>query len=76
MAMRVTKRNKAVVSGRLHPHYADVVHTVCGHAGAGMTIEIGGVHPCAPEDLAAVQLGQATAPVRPPVPVPGKGAQP
>jgi len=30
----------------------------------------------APEDLAAVQLGQATAPIRPPVPAPGKGAQP
>ncbi|MCC6919003.1 MAG: aminomethyl-transferring glycine dehydrogenase subunit GcvPA [Alphaproteobacteria bacterium] len=53
MAMRVTKRNKAVVSGRLHPHYADVVHTVCGHAGAGMSIEIGGVHPSAPEDLSS-----------------------
>ena len=52
MAARVTKRNKAVVSGRLHPHYAEVIHTVCGGAGAGMTIELGGVHPTAPEDLA------------------------
>lgn len=51
MAARVTKRNKAVVSGRLHPHYADVVRTVAGSAGAGMAIEIGHVHPTSPEDI-------------------------
>ncbi len=28
MAHRITKRNKAVLSGGLHPHYADVVHTL------------------------------------------------
>ncbi|MFC5504484.1 aminomethyl-transferring glycine dehydrogenase subunit GcvPA [Bosea massiliensis] len=28
MAHRVTKRNKAVLSGGLHPHYADVVRTL------------------------------------------------
>lgn len=27
MAMRITKRNKVVLSGRLHPQYADVVRT-------------------------------------------------
>jgi len=53
MAARITKRHKAVLSGRLHPHYADVVRTVCGHAGANLAVEIGGVHPTAPEDLAA-----------------------
>ena len=30
MAQRVTKRNKAVISGRLHPHYRDVMATVIG----------------------------------------------
>jgi glycine dehydrogenase subunit 1 len=53
MAHRVTKRAKAVVSGRLHPHYADVIRTVCGSAGAGLTVEMGGVHSTAPEDLAS-----------------------
>src|SRR4051812_46723134 len=47
MASRVTKRSKAVISGRLHPHYADVVRTVAGSAGAGLTIELAGVHPTA-----------------------------
>jgi glycine dehydrogenase subunit 1 len=30
MAMRVTKRTKAVLSGALHPHYAATVKTLCG----------------------------------------------
>jgi len=29
MAARVTKRNKAVLSGNLHPHYRDVTETLC-----------------------------------------------
>ncbi len=33
MAHRVTKRRKAVLSGGLHPHYAEVVRTVSGMAG-------------------------------------------
>ena len=52
MAARITRRGKAILSGRLHPHYAAVIHTVCGHAGAGMTVESGGVHPTAAENLA------------------------
>jgi glycine dehydrogenase subunit 1 len=32
MAHRVTKRNKAVLSGGLHPHYADVVRTLSAMA--------------------------------------------
>jgi glycine dehydrogenase subunit 1 len=32
MAHRVTKRRKAVLSGGLHPHYADVVHTLSAMA--------------------------------------------
>ena len=53
MAHRVTKRSKAVVSGRLHPHYAEVIETVCGPAGAGMAVDRAPVHPTAAEDLAA-----------------------
>ena len=33
MAHRVTRRRKAVLSGGLHPHYAEVVRTVSGMAG-------------------------------------------
>ena len=33
MAHRVTKRRKAVLSGGLHPHYADVVRTISKMAG-------------------------------------------
>src|ERR1041384_4609265 len=33
MAHRVTKRGKAVLSGGLHPHYAEVVRTLSGMAG-------------------------------------------
>lgn len=51
MAQRVTKRNKAVISGRLHPHYRDVMATVIGKSDGQLD--------CAPllfgqdEDLAA-----------------------
>ncbi len=33
MAGRVTKRNKAVLSGGLHPHYRDVTATMCRYTG-------------------------------------------
>jgi len=33
MARRATKRRKVVLSGSLHPHYAEVVRTVCGGLG-------------------------------------------
>src|SRR3954465_2281525 len=33
MAHRITKRRKAVLSGGLHPHYAEVVRTLSGMAG-------------------------------------------
>ena len=33
MAHRVTRRNKAVLSGSLHPHYRDVVRTISDMAG-------------------------------------------
>jgi glycine dehydrogenase subunit 1 len=53
MAHRVTKRGKALVSGRLHPHYAEVIDTVCGSAGAEMVIERLAPDPIAAEDLVA-----------------------
>ncbi|NOU08143.1 MAG: aminomethyl-transferring glycine dehydrogenase subunit GcvPA, partial [Hyphomicrobiaceae bacterium] len=34
MAHRVTRRKKAVLSGNLHPHYADVIKTLSHHGGA------------------------------------------
>ncbi len=33
MAARVTRRAKAVLSGGLHPHYADTIYTLAHHAG-------------------------------------------
>ncbi|HEY1631976.1 MAG TPA: aminomethyl-transferring glycine dehydrogenase subunit GcvPA [Rhizomicrobium sp.] len=33
MAQRVTKRSKAILSGGLHPHYAETVETVAGLSG-------------------------------------------
>ncbi len=36
MAHRVTKRRKAVVSGGLHPHYAEVIATLSDMAGDGV----------------------------------------
>ena len=33
MAARVTKRSKAVLSGGLHPHYADTIYTLAHNAG-------------------------------------------
>jgi glycine dehydrogenase subunit 1 len=34
MAHRVTRKKKAVLSGNLHPHYADVIQTLSHHGGA------------------------------------------
>jgi glycine dehydrogenase subunit 1 len=34
MAHRITKRKTAILSGGLHPHYADVVSTLSHHSGA------------------------------------------
>ena len=36
MAHRITRRKKAVLSGNLHPHYADVVKTLSHHSGASI----------------------------------------
>ena len=33
MASRVTRRSKAVLSGGLHPHYAETIYTLAHHAG-------------------------------------------
>ena len=33
MAQRITRRGKAILSGGLHPHYAETVETVAGLAG-------------------------------------------
>jgi glycine dehydrogenase subunit 1 len=49
MAHRITGRNRAVLSGNLHPHYAQTVHTMAGLAGKIVT---GPVTPGAADDLA------------------------
>ena len=33
MASRITRRSKAVLSGGLHPHYAETIYTLAHHAG-------------------------------------------
>ena len=35
MAQRITRRGKAILSGGLHPHYAETVETVAGLSGQG-----------------------------------------
>ena len=37
MAHRVTRRKKALLSGNLHPHYADVIKTLSHHGSAQVT---------------------------------------
>ena len=37
MAHRVTRKKKAVLSGNLHPHYADVIKTLSHHSGGEVT---------------------------------------
>jgi glycine dehydrogenase subunit 1 len=51
MASRVTKRDRVVLSGNLHPHYAETVRTVAELAG---TVVSAAVSPGRPEDLAAL----------------------
>src|ERR1700712_2691607 len=51
MAHRVARRNRAVLSGGLHPHYAEVVRTLSGMAGD--TVESMPADPTADEDVIA-----------------------
>jgi len=51
MAQRVTKRGKAILSGGLHPHYAETVETVAGLFGAMTRAP---VTPGKPEDIIAL----------------------
>jgi glycine dehydrogenase subunit 1 len=51
MANRVTKRHRVVLSGSLHPHYAETTRTVAELAGTVVTAP---VLPGRPEDLAAL----------------------
>jgi len=51
MAQRITKRGKAILSGGLHPHYAETVETVAGLFGPMVR---SAVQPGKAEDLAAL----------------------
>src|SRR5471032_3161923 len=51
MAQRLTKRGKAILSGGLHPHYAETVETVASLAGA---VSRSPVTPGSAEDLIAL----------------------
>ncbi|HEX4535099.1 MAG TPA: aminomethyl-transferring glycine dehydrogenase subunit GcvPA [Rhizomicrobium sp.] len=51
MAQRITRRPKAILSGGLHPHYAETVETVAGLSG---TIVRTPVTPGKAEDIAAL----------------------
>src|SRR3569833_2021602 len=51
MAQRVTKRSKAILSGGLHPHYAETVETVAGLFGE---MKRAAVTPGKAEDIAAL----------------------
>ena len=51
MAHRLTGRNRAVLSGNLHPHYAETVRTMAGLAGEIVT---GPATPGRADDLAAL----------------------
>ena len=50
MAHRITRRKKAVLSGNLHAHYADVIKTLSHHSGA--TVTSGDIAPSGNEDIA------------------------
>ena len=52
MAHRITGRNRAVLAGSLHPHYADTVRTMAGLAGGIVTAPV--TPPGQPEDLASL----------------------
>src|SRR3954466_13276635 len=51
MAQRITKRGKTILSGGLHPHYAETVETVAGLAGV---VSRSPVTPGNAEDLASL----------------------
>jgi glycine dehydrogenase subunit 1 len=51
MAQRLTRRGKAILSGGLHPHYAETVETLAGLSGAILRAP---VSPGNAEDLAAL----------------------
>ena len=51
MAQRITKRGKAILSGGLHPHYAETVETVAGLLGPMIR---SAVTPGQPEDIIAL----------------------
>jgi len=51
MAQRITKRGKTVLSGGLHPHYAETVETVAGLAGV---VNRSPVTPGSAEDIIAL----------------------
>jgi glycine dehydrogenase subunit 1 len=51
MAQRLTRRGKAILSGGLHPHYAETVETVAGLSG---TIQRAPVTPGSAEDIIAL----------------------
>src|SRR3954466_10201089 len=51
MAQRITKRGKAILSGGLHPHYAETVETVAGLFG---TMQRTAVTPGSAEDIIAL----------------------
>ena len=57
MAQRITKRGKAILSGGLHPHYAETVETVAGLAGEMVRTK---VSPGSAEDIIAL-IDQDTA---------------
>jgi glycine dehydrogenase subunit 1 len=51
MAQRITRRGKAILSGGLHPHYAETVETVAGLAGTMVRTK---VVPGSAEDIIAL----------------------
>lgn len=55
MAQRVTRRPKAILSGALHPHYAETVETMAGLSG---TVVRAPVTPGGVEDIAALIDGE------------------
>jgi glycine dehydrogenase subunit 1 len=50
MAHRVTRKKKAVLSGNVHPHYADVIKTLSHHSGA--SVVAGEAMPAGGENIA------------------------
>ncbi|HXJ02003.1 MAG TPA: aminomethyl-transferring glycine dehydrogenase subunit GcvPA [Micropepsaceae bacterium] len=57
MAHRVTGRNRAVLSGSLHPHYAETVRTMAGLAGEIVTAPVA---PGCADDIAALIDGNTS----------------